>query len=248
MKRLLLLIPLCALSACQATHMSQQSVSVSPTLQANLCADIAVGGPIEGTESAGTLFKIFTFGPEAFVDGVQFGAGNSFVPDPDSKLKSAAAYQAVAKGGVDVIVDPRYTIKNTDYFIYKSTVAHVQGKSGRIRSISSGGDCNASRVVANARSEVSAGESAGAATNHEFVLQIASVGNERSARAMVTANPGVSDLSVYRTLRNGKPWFIVAQGRYPTVQSAKAAIANLPATLRQNQPFPRSSAGIELFH
>lgn len=232
MIRWMLLASVWFLSACQSTHMSQHSVALNPSLKTStICADIAVGDRVQGEDNAITLFKLFTIGPSKFVDGVVFGAGNSFIPDPDSKVKAAAAYRAIEGLDVDVIIDPRYTIKSTDFFIFKNTTAIVQGRSGTIRSFKHGIRC--SDNIADAPSDAIDGGDNASAGDAAYVIQIASVGTASGASSVVNAHSQVADLKVYRTMRHGKPWFIVATGRYPSAQAAKSAINRLPASLKQ---------------
>ena len=48
----------------------------------------------------------------------------------------------------------------------------------------------------------------------------------------------------YRTTRNGQPWFVLIYNSYPSHARARAAISDLPESLRKTRPWPRSFASI----
>jgi hypothetical protein len=51
-------------------------------------------------------------------------------------VKAAAAYDATTKAKADVIVAPRYTIETSDYLVFKTTTAKVDGYKGTLNSVS----------------------------------------------------------------------------------------------------------------
>lgn len=55
---------------------------------------------------------------------------------------------------------------------------------------------------------------------------------------------GGKTLSWFATTHQGRPWYVVCYGLYPSRDAAHAAIATLPAELRRSQPWVRSLAGI----
>ncbi|WP_127959747.1 SPOR domain-containing protein [Serratia microhaemolytica] len=50
---------------------------------------------------------------------------------------------------------------------------------------------------------------------------------------------------VYRTLREGKPWYILVSGSYPSSEAAKNAIATLPAQVRAKKPWIRPVSQVQ---
>lgn len=54
-----------------------------------------------------------------------------------------------------------------------------------------------------------------------------------------------SDYRYYRKVQQGKALFVVTTGSFADQASAKAAIAKLPAKVRDGKPWARSFAGIQ---
>ena len=128
------------LGGCTTVHQSQLSSPLSgPPIETNkLMADIEVGKKIEGEASKFCLFYFFCFSPDKYADGVAYSAGNvdhRFFFDYASDVKSAAAYDAVAKSNSDVIVAPQYIVEHNNYFIFRTINATVKGYQGTIKSI-----------------------------------------------------------------------------------------------------------------
>ncbi len=72
-----------------------------------------------------------------------------------------------------------------------------------------------------------------------YVLQLLGANEEVTIKRFLTQYPSLKKVSYYRTVRQGKPWYVVVQGDYPTYDAAKAAIATLPAALRSQTPWVR---------
>jgi DamX protein len=49
----------------------------------------------------------------------------------------------------------------------------------------------------------------------------------------------LSQYWVYETRREGKPWFVLVSGVYPTSTQAKSAVAQLPVDIQANKPWAR---------
>lgn len=79
----------------------------------------------------------------------------------------------------------------------------------------------------------------------EYVLQLLGSRSESSARAFVREHAELADLGLFETTHQGQPWFVVTQGIYPDSRAAARGVANLPAALRQQQPWPRRIEGIQ---
>ena len=47
------------------------------------------------------------------------------------------------------------------------------------------------------------------------------------------------DLLLFKSLRQGKDWFVVVTGRFPTSAKARQAVQNLPAAQSKASPWPR---------
>ena len=127
---------------CQSTNVSQPTSPVSSVIEANLKADIAVGGDIEGTSSATVILGLFKIGADStFADGVTYTMGGQATASPLAALdavapiKAAAAYKACANSGADVLVAPRYKVVVDDFFVFKTVTVTVKGKKGTLGSI-----------------------------------------------------------------------------------------------------------------
>ena len=73
----------------------------------------------------------------------------------------------------------------------------------------------------------------------EFTLQLVGLSSEKSARDFIAAQVNKKDLLLFRSLRQGKDWFVVVIGRFPTSAKARQAAQDLPAAQRQASPWPR---------
>jgi len=78
----------------------------------------------------------------------------------------------------------------------------------------------------------------------DYTLQLLGVSTERAAVGYILAQPNRDELLMFRTLRQGKDWFVVVAGRFSDSASAKAAIENLP-THQAKDVWVRSLGGIQ---
>jgi hypothetical protein len=135
----LLLIAAIGVTGCSTVHTSQYASPLLATVDAHLKANVEVGPKIAGSSSSTTLFGIFTFGPNKFADGVNYGfeTGGSglFNLDCFAAVKSAAAYQAVTNSSSDLIIAPKYTVEYNNYFIFSTKNATVSGYKGVLKSV-----------------------------------------------------------------------------------------------------------------
>jgi len=124
---------------CASKNISQYPAPIDTTVETDLKAEIDVGSQITGQASTNILLNLFTFGGDSkYADGVAYGAGGGAavgLPDPVSKAKAAAAYNAVTASGADVIVAPKYVVDVTDYFVFKQVKVNVTGYAGKITSV-----------------------------------------------------------------------------------------------------------------
>jgi hypothetical protein len=134
----LLLITAIGTAGCSTVHTSQYASPVLATVDAHLKANVEVGPKIAGSSSSTTLFGIFTFGPNKFADGVNYGfeTGGGFLNlDCFAAVKSAAAYQAVTNSNSDLIIAPKYTVEYNNYFIFSTKNATVSGYKGVLKGV-----------------------------------------------------------------------------------------------------------------
>ena len=59
------------------------------------------------------------------------------------------------------------------------------------------------------------------------------------------SRPPSARLRLFRTVRDGLPWFVAVAGEYRTRDEARAAVLALPEGLRELGPWPRSLADIQ---
>ncbi|MFO1349947.1 MAG: SPOR domain-containing protein [Gammaproteobacteria bacterium] len=78
-----------------------------------------------------------------------------------------------------------------------------------------------------------------------FTLQLQSGGNLSSLKAFAKQYSLPKPQAVYRTVRDGKPWFGLVVGDYPSRQAAQRAAAQLIAKLPSLQPWVRDFGGIQ---
>ena len=102
----------------------------------NLESEISVGGRIEGEGSATYILGFIPVGNTFKVEGVWGGGIGSFLTDfmdpQDAKME--ATYDAIASSGADMIVEPRYQVKETNFLLWRHVTARVWGFKGNIDS------------------------------------------------------------------------------------------------------------------
>ncbi|WP_227664325.1 hypothetical protein [Marinobacter litoralis] len=131
-----------ALTGCSSLNTSAPSLPLTGAVATDVKADIEVGEKITGESSVTQLFGLLTLGADKeYADGVAYGAngGGSLLSlggaSLTERVKSAAAYNAITESGADVIVAPRYTIKQEGYGFFGTIDVKVEGYKGTIRSI-----------------------------------------------------------------------------------------------------------------
>jgi DamX protein len=73
----------------------------------------------------------------------------------------------------------------------------------------------------------------------EFTLQIVGLSSERSALEFISAQSNKKDLLLFRTIRQGKDWFVVVSGHYASSAKARQAAQLLPESQLKASPWPR---------
>lgn len=150
MKKMIGLLAMAAamLSLTGCGVMYNQSVSSAPlsvNSEAYLEPKLEVGEKVSGQVKV-TRILFFTFGtPYRFADGVVYGGAPRGNDDaglfarlfgsaaPLEQAKAAAALRAVEKGKADVLVAPRYTIDQKNFWIFSQMAVKVEGYSGRVK-------------------------------------------------------------------------------------------------------------------
>lgn len=79
-----------------------------------------------------------------------------------------------------------------------------------------------------------------------YTLQFGAVRNLEALRRFAESQLGteLAPWAILEIQRDGQPLYLLIQGRYPTIDAAKAAIARLNAEQRANQPWPKALAVI----
>jgi len=73
----------------------------------------------------------------------------------------------------------------------------------------------------------------------EYTLQLVGLSNEKAAREFIASQPNKKDLLLFRTLRQGKDWFVVVTGHFSSSAKARQAIPGLPESQKKASPWPR---------
>jgi DamX protein len=73
----------------------------------------------------------------------------------------------------------------------------------------------------------------------DYTLQLVGLSSEKSARDFIASQPNKKDLLLFKSKRQGKDWFVVVTGRYPSSAKARQAAQLLPDEQRKASPWPR---------
>lgn len=79
----------------------------------------------------------------------------------------------------------------------------------------------------------------------DFTLQLLGVSTEKAARDYIASQPNRNDLLMFKTLRQGKDWFVVVAGRYESSAAARNAISGLPQEQVKAGPWARGLGVIQ---
>lgn len=79
----------------------------------------------------------------------------------------------------------------------------------------------------------------------DYTLQLLGVSTEKAALDYILAQPNRDDLLMFKTVRQGKSWFVVVAGRFDSSASARAAIGSLPAHQSEAGAWARGLGGIQ---
>ncbi|OOZ42286.1 hypothetical protein BOW53_00115 [Solemya pervernicosa gill symbiont] len=77
-----------------------------------------------------------------------------------------------------------------------------------------------------------------------YALQLLGVENEQSVIDYIQEHRIEQQAAYFATIKNGKPWFALLYGLYPSYEAAQAAKTRLPVSLNRYTPWPRSLASV----
>lgn len=78
----------------------------------------------------------------------------------------------------------------------------------------------------------------------DYTLQILGGRREAAIRQFAAANRLLGPSTILQTTRDGKAWYVLLYGAYPSRAAASQALAQMPATVRAAKPWPRSIATV----
>ncbi len=79
----------------------------------------------------------------------------------------------------------------------------------------------------------------------DYTLQIIGSTNEPALRGFVRRQELEGDLAIFRTLRDGKPWYTLIMGRFPDKDQAEKAASGLRGHFPEIRPWVRPMADIQ---
>ncbi len=78
-----------------------------------------------------------------------------------------------------------------------------------------------------------------------YTLQLVGVQDAAAARGFISRHRLTGQVTYFRTIRAGQPWFSVIYGVYPDRSAAIKGRDQLPPSLRKSEPWPRTYASIQ---
>jgi len=91
-------------------------------------------------------------------------------------------------------------------------------------------------VASESRSQHAPAKAAPAVTGGNYTLQLSSASRSDTLNAWAKKQ-NLSSYHVYKTTRNGQPWYVLVSGAYATPADAKRAVASLPAEVQAKSPW-----------
>lgn len=83
------------------------------------------------------------------------------------------------------------------------------------------------------------------APNNHYTLQLISSGSKGSVQQVISRNKLQNKAKVYHTHKNGKDFYVLIYGTFPTQEAANAAIARLPKGIKELKPWAKSYSSIK---
>lgn len=81
-----------------------------------------------------------------------------------------------------------------------------------------------------------------------YTIQLLGTHNQSALLEFIQQHQLNEQTRYFTTLRQGKPWYVLTFGQYPTLQAAQNALSTLPSTLRVAKPWPRSFNSIQVIN
>lgn len=78
-----------------------------------------------------------------------------------------------------------------------------------------------------------------------YSLQLVAGGVDTTIQEFVGKHRLAGSAAIYQTERNGKPWYVLIYGVYADQEQARAAVNQLPESVRKLKPWPRSYTSIK---
>jgi len=128
------------ITGCSTLNESTPSPALNSKVDAAFSADIEVGNVTKGSAQKIIILGI-PFGDTKYADGVNYGASGKIFDviygyNQVELAKSAAAYNALKKKGADILIAPRYTVDEFNFFyIFRVIDVDVTGFSASIKSV-----------------------------------------------------------------------------------------------------------------
>jgi hypothetical protein len=128
------------ITGCSTLNESTPSPALNTKVTADFSADIEVGNVTKGSSQT-TIILGIPFGDTKYANGVNYGASGSIFDgiygyNQVELAKSAAAYNALKKMSADILIAPRYTVDEFNFFyLFRTIDVDVTGYSGSIKSV-----------------------------------------------------------------------------------------------------------------
>jgi len=204
-----------------STALTQSSAQISPIAPAEIVAAPTVEKISEQEYSLGDV-AVSASNAASEKSQVQ-EVKQSLVPLAQANSEYQAAQQPIRAGVSSVAKEVKSAAASSKAAIATQIKAD---KSGDLLS-------NASAVyTVQEKTILSWGES-------EFTLQIVGLSSEKSALEFIAAQSNKKDLLLFKTIRQGKDWYVVVSGHYPNAAAARQSAKSLPESQLKATPWPR---------
>ena len=77
-----------------------------------------------------------------------------------------------------------------------------------------------------------------------YTLQLLGSRNEKQLAQLIKTDTTTKDMAYFKSTRDNEPWYSLVYGAFPTLEEAKAAFEDIPASLRNNNPWIRTFSEI----
>jgi len=153
MRYILIFLGVLYFNSCTNVSYNQPSNSFDINVTSNLKADISVGDNISGKGTETVILWFFRLPGKRFKAEGNISAYSSSSPS-NTKIpivssifnsinvfnvienaKGQAIHDAITLANADLIINPKFTITEDDFFLFKTVKCEVTGKKGTIKSI-----------------------------------------------------------------------------------------------------------------